>query len=79
MNKVFVVGIGPGGAEYLTGQARAALEASQVLCGYTLYVELIAPLYPGKETHTSGMRQELERCRWALETAQRGKIGRAHV
>lgn len=73
MNKVFVVGIGPGGGDYLTGQARAALEAAQVLCGYTLYVELIAPLYPEKERHTSGMRQELERCRWALETAQNGK------
>lgn len=72
-HKLFVVGIGPGGADYLTGQARAALAAAQVLCGYTLYVELIAPLYPQKETHTSGMRQELERCRWALETAQKGK------
>lgn len=73
MNKVFVVGIGPGGEEYLTAQARAALEASQVLCGYTLYVDLIAPLYPEKETYTSGMRQELERCRWALETAREGR------
>ena len=72
-HKLFVVGIGPGGADYLTGQAQAALAAAQVLCGYTLYVELIAPLYPEKETYTSGMRQELERCRWALETAQKGK------
>ena len=48
-HKLFVVGIGPGGADYLTGQARAALAAAQVLCGYTLYVELIAPLYPEKE------------------------------
>lgn len=73
MNKVFVVGLGPGGAQYLTGQARAALEAADVLCGYTVYVELAAPLFPGKETYTTPMTQELDRCRWALETARAGR------
>ena len=35
MNKVFAVGIGPGSAEFLTQQARAALEEAGLLCGYT--------------------------------------------
>ena len=35
MNKIFVVGIGPGGREQMTGQALAALDEAQVLCGYT--------------------------------------------
>ncbi len=73
MNTLFVVGIGPGGPEFLTGEAREALSRAQVLCGYTVYVDLVAPLFPGKETYTSPMTKELERCRWALETAQSGR------
>lgn len=70
---LYVVGLGPGDASMLTGQARAALAASDVLCGYTVYVELVKPLFPEKETYTTAMRGEMERCRWALETAAVGK------
>lgn len=73
MNTLYVVGLGPGGEQFLTGQAREALERAQVLCGYTVYVDLIAPLFPNKETYTSPMKKELDRCRWAMETAQGGK------
>ena len=31
---VYVVGLGPGGAQYLTAQAQTALQAADVLCGY---------------------------------------------
>ena len=73
MRKVYVVGLGPGGEQYLTEEARAALDAAEVLCGYTVYVDLVAPLYPGKETYTTPMTKELDRCRWALETANSGR------
>ena len=73
MNKVYVVGLGPGGEEFMTAQARAAMERADVLCGYTVYVELVKPLYPGKETYVTPMTRELERCRWALETAAAGR------
>ena len=73
MNNVFVVGLGPGGEAYLTGQARAALATAEVLCGYTVYVDLVKPLFPDKETFTTPMRKELDRCRWALETASQGR------
>ena len=73
MAKLYVVGIGPGDSAYLTGEARAALEAAEVLCGYTLYVALVSPLYPDKETYQTPMKGEMERCRWALETAQSGR------
>lgn len=72
-NKVYIVGLGPGGEEYMTAQARAALERSQVLCGYTVYVELASALFPEKETYTTPMTKEIDRCRWALETAAAGK------
>ena len=73
MNKLYVVGIGPGKPAFMTAQARQALEAAEVLCGYTVYVELIAPLFPGKETYTTPMTKEIDRCRWALQTAAAGK------
>lgn len=73
MNNVFVVGLGPGGEAYLTQQARAALASAEVLCGYTVYVDLVKPLFPDKETFTTPMRKELDRCRWALETASQGR------
>ncbi len=73
MNTLYIVGIGPGGEEFLTGQAREALKRAQVLCGYTVYVDLVAPLFPQKETYATPMKKELDRCRWAMETAQAGK------
>ena len=72
-NLVYVVGLGPGNARFLTAQAQAALQAADVLCGYTVYIDLVRPLYPGKEVYTTGMTKEIDRCRWALETAQSGK------
>ena len=73
-NLVYVVGLGPGGAQYLTAQAQQALQDADVLCGYTVYVDLVRPLYPDKEVYTTGMTKEIDRCRWALETAQSGKV-----
>lgn len=71
--RVYVVGLGPGDQKYFTAQARAALEDAQVLCGYTVYVDLVSGLYPDKETYTTPMTKEIDRCRWALETADSGK------
>ena len=70
---VYVVGLGPGGAQYLTAQAQTALQAADVLCGYTVYIDLVRPLYPDKEVYATGMTRELDRCRWTLETAKGGK------
>lgn len=72
-NLVYVVGLGPGDPQFLTAQAKAALENADVLCGYTVYIDLIRPFYPEKEVYTTGMTREIDRCRWALETAQNGK------
>ena len=72
-NLVYVVGIGPGDPQFLTAQAKTALENADVLCGYTVYIDLIRSFYPEKEVHATGMTKEIERCRWALETAQSGK------
>ena len=66
----YVVGLGPGDARYLTAQAQSALQAADVLCGYTVYIDLVRPLYPDKEVYATGMPREVARCRWALEAAK---------
>ena len=72
-NTVFVVGLGPGDPQFLTAQAQSALQKAEVLCGYTVYLDLVRPYYPEKEYYATGMTKELDRCRWALQTAQTGK------
>ena len=73
MNKLFLVGIGPGNAAGMTEAAEAALEQSEVLCGYTVYLELVKAQFPDKETYTTPMTRELERCQWAVDRAAEGK------
>ena len=52
-NLVYVVGLGPGNAQFLTAQARAALQNADVLCGYTVYIDLVRPLFPEKEVYAT--------------------------
>lgn len=73
MTKVYAVGLGPGGKEMMTEEAISAIEKSDVICGYTVYVDLITSIFPEKETFTTPMKKEIDRCKWALETAQSGK------
>ena len=58
MNKVYAVGIGPGGEEFFTQEAKAALERADVIAGYTVYVDLVRDLFPGKETFTTPMKRK---------------------
>ena len=61
-NTVFVVGLGPGGPQFLTAQAQSALTQAEVLCGYTVYLDLVRPYFPEKEYYSTGMTQEIDRC-----------------
>ena len=71
--KVTVIGLGPGGGADLTGRARAALEACDLIVGYTAYIDLVRADFPQKETLSTGMRREVDRCRAAVEAALTGK------
>ena len=71
--KLYVVGLGPGKPDGMTLEARAALDRAELLCGYPAYLDLIAPLYPGKACYSTPMTQELARCRHALEEAAHGR------
>lgn len=73
MSKVYVIGIGPGAYEQMTLQAIKALEACDVIIGYTVYIELLKEHFPEKEFLTTSMKQEVKRCELAFEEAWKGK------
>ena len=73
MKVLYVVGLGPGDSRWMTWEARAALEQAEVLCGYTVYLDLIRGEFPDKEYFSTPMTQEIERCRAALERARSGR------
>ena len=61
MNKLYVVGIGPGEYEQMT------------IIGYTVYVDLVKEHFPGKEFMTTPMKKEVDRCVMAFQEAMKGK------
>ena len=70
---VYVVGLGPGEPFYMTQQAANTLESVDAICGYKVYLDLIRDEFPCEEYYATGMTQEIDRCRWALEKAHTGK------
>lgn len=73
MGKIYVVGIGPGAFEGMTKQAVDALNACDVIVGYTVYVDLVREHFADKQFLTTPMRKEVDRCRLAFEEAAKGK------
>ncbi len=70
--KIYVIGIGPGACQQMTLQAHQALEDSEVIIGYTAYIELVRRFYPGKTFLSAPMRQEVQRCELAFQKAAQG-------
>lgn len=66
---LYIVGIGPGSAEGMTLQAQNAISRSGIIVGYTVYNDLLKPLFPDKRYVETPMRQEVDRVRAALELA----------
>lgn len=73
MGKIYVVGIGPGDSQMMTGQAEEALEKSDIIAGYKTYTDLIRQKYAGKEFYENGMRGERERCERCIAYAKAGR------
>jgi precorrin-3B C17-methyltransferase len=73
MQKLLVVGIGPGKPDGMTLEARHALETADVLVGYSAYIALVSESFPDKETIATGMTREQERCKRALALAETGR------
>ena len=74
MGKLYVIGIGPGGLDEMTLRAVKAIEESDIIVGYTKYIEMVKDLIKDKEIFKTGMRGEEERCREALELSKDKKV-----
>lgn len=73
LNKIYVIGIGPGEYEQMTMRAVNALNNCDVIVGYTVYVDLVKEHFSGKEFLTTPMKKEVDRCVLAFEEAKKGK------
>jgi precorrin-2 C20-methyltransferase/precorrin-3B C17-methyltransferase len=69
--EVVVVGLGPGGREWLTPAALEALAWADELVGYGPYLDRV-PANPRQRRHPSDNRVEAERAAFALDLARRG-------
>ena len=69
MSKIYVIGIGPGAYDQMTGKAIRAMNESDAIIGYTVYVDLVKEYFPGKEFMTTPMKKEVDGCdsgnRWS--------------
>lgn len=72
-HNIYIVGMGPGKEEMMTSEAIQALEQSDVIIGYSVYIKLLGERFYGKEMLTTPMRQEKERCVLCFEEAKKGK------
>ena len=73
MKLLNVVGIGPGAWNKMTIEAAEALQCSDTIIGYTVYIDLVKEHLPGKEFLSTPMKKEVERCVMAFEEAEKGK------
>ena len=73
MNKLYVIGIGPGAPDQMTRRAMDVLGEVDVIAGYGVYVDLVKPLFPDKEYLVTPMRKEVDRCRMAIDAAKEGR------
>jgi precorrin-3B C17-methyltransferase len=74
MGKLFVVGIGPGGLQHITVRAKEAIDTSDIIVGYDKYLDMIKPVIKDKETFSTGMCKEEERCRKALDLSKNKNV-----
>lgn len=70
--RLTLVGIGPGGLDYLTRRAERAIREADVVVGYRLYLELLIPLIEDKEFIEFPMGSEIERARESVARALNG-------
>lgn len=73
MNRLMVVGIGPGNTANMTEACRNAILSADAIFGYTAYIQLLKPWFPHKNFFETGMKNEVARCRAALGLAAEGK------
>jgi precorrin-3B C17-methyltransferase len=67
-----IVGIGPGAHAHTTPKALEAIAGADLVVGYTTYIRLVKELIVGKEVIRTGMTEEIDRARAAVDRARAG-------
>ncbi|MEH2071994.1 MAG: precorrin-3B C(17)-methyltransferase [Nostoc sp.] len=71
--RLAIIGTGPGGQEWMSGEVKEILKSATDLVGYKTYLDLIGSLGDGKQRHESDNRQEEARAKMALDLAASGR------
>src|SRR3712207_449285 len=69
---IYVVGIGPGKREHMTIEAIETIRNCDNIIGYKSYIDLIRDMIEHKQVFENGMKQEVDRCRLALDLSREG-------
>lgn len=67
---LYIVGFGSGSRENMTLEAEKVISGSDIIVGYTAYIDILKKYFPDKNYYSTGMRQERERVIYALENAK---------
>jgi len=73
-NGLWIVGLGPGCMEHITGRAINAIKNADYVIGNDSYLEPIRPLLDGKEVIRSSMGKEVDRAKKAIELAKSNAV-----
>ena len=71
VGEVAVVGLGPGGRDWMTPEVQRALTEADELVGYVTYLNRV-PVNPRQRRHASDNKVESERAAFALDRARQG-------
>jgi precorrin-3B C17-methyltransferase len=71
--RLFIVGLGPGDPALLTGQARAAVAAAEIVVGYRAYLDRAGQLLAGKRLEAGQLGDEVARAELAVDLAAAGR------
>ena len=72
--KLYVVGFGCGSRNGMTLEAEQTILQGDLIVGYKTYVDLLKQMFPNKLYLSTGMRQETERVRIALEESKNKNV-----
>jgi precorrin-3B C17-methyltransferase len=73
-NKLYIVGLGPGGRGQMSLQAARALEKSDFIVGYHTYLDLVEDLLQKKQVASTSMGGEVERAKKAVDLLEEGSV-----
>ncbi len=71
--RLFIVGTGPGAANWMSPEVKEILSEATDLVGYSFYLDLAGSLGEGQRRHEFDNREELARAEMALDLAAEGR------